>query len=160
MLKQMLFGTAAGAAGTSALNMATYADMVLRARPPSSVPEQTAGKLTEQVGVDLAAGTNGEEAQKTAQNRKTGLGQLMGYATGLGVGALYGALRPRLGGMSPLVGGVMLGLGATAAGDLPSVALGVTKPTTWGPSDWLSDLIPHLIYGLTAAAAYEAFRAG
>ena len=161
MYKQIVLGAAAGAVGTSALNIATYADMVLRARPPSSVPEQTAGKLTEQVGLDLAPGSDGEEAASAAGNRKTALGQLMGYATGLGVGATYGvlheALGPRWGRMAPLVGGVVAGLSATAAGDLPSVALGITKPTTWSPAEWLSDVIPHLIYGLATAATYEAF---
>lgn len=161
MFKQTILGAAAGAAGTSALNIATYADMVLRARPPSSVPQQTAGKLTEQVGLDLAPGSEGEAAESATQHRTTALGQLMGYATGLGVGAAYGALHevlgPRWGRMMPLLGGVIAGLGATAAGDLPSVALGITKPTTWSPAEWLSDVIPHLLYGLATAATYEAF---
>lgn len=69
-------------------------------------------------------------------------------------------LRPRLeraGRLAPLIGGVAAGLGATAAGDLPSVALGVTKPSSWSAAEWLSDVIPHLIYGLATAATYEAF---
>ena len=53
------------------------------------------------------------------------------------------------------------GLGATA-GRSSAVALGVTTPATWGAADWLSDVIPHLLYGLlyglATAATYEAFR--
>ncbi len=38
MLRQALMGTAAGAVGTVALNITTYVDMALRARPSSEVP--------------------------------------------------------------------------------------------------------------------------
>ncbi len=38
------------------------------------------------------------------------------------------------------------------------VALGVTDPREWDLDSCLSDLGPHLVYGLATAAAYEAFR--
>ena len=38
MLRGALFGVVAGAMGTVALNIATYADMAIRGRPPSSAP--------------------------------------------------------------------------------------------------------------------------
>ena len=37
----MLRGAAAGAAGTTALNVVTYLDMAVRGRPASSTPERT-----------------------------------------------------------------------------------------------------------------------
>lgn len=40
-----MWGAAAGAAGTPALNAVTYADMVVRARAASSVPPDTVKKL-------------------------------------------------------------------------------------------------------------------
>jgi hypothetical protein len=154
MLREALTGTAAGAAGTVALNVTTYADMAIRGRPSSSVPSQVAGKLAEKAGISL--GSEGSDDQ-TAQNRKSGLGALMGYVTGLGVGTAYGLIRPRLGDVSIPFAAVGLGLAAMAGSDVPATALGVTDPTTWPASSWLSDAVPHLAYGLVTAVAYEAF---
>jgi len=148
-------GAAAGAVGTVALNAATYADMVIRARPASSVPAMVARKLAEKANVDLSGG-DGEEA---AQSRQSGLGALFGIATGLGVGAAYGLFRPVLGReVSKTKAGVVLGLAAMAGSDVPSTALGVTNPANWGANSWVSDAVPHLAYGLVTAVAYEAFE--
>jgi hypothetical protein len=46
-------GAAAGAVGTTALNTATYLDMVLRARPASSTPQDTVEKLSDKAGVEV-----------------------------------------------------------------------------------------------------------
>jgi hypothetical protein len=40
----------------------------------------------------------------------------------------------------------------------PMAALDVTDPRTWSPSDWASDVVPHLAYGCTTAAAFAAGR--
>jgi len=40
----------------------------------------------------------------------------------------------------------------------PMAALGVTDPRTWPADSWVSDLVPHVAYGLATAAAYEALR--
>ena len=53
MLRETLTGTAAGAVGTVALNVTTYADMAIRGRPPSSVPAEVAGKLTPHLAYGL-----------------------------------------------------------------------------------------------------------
>lgn len=152
MLREVLMGTAAGAVGTVALNAATYTDMAVRGRPSSSVPAQVAGKLAEKAGIDLSGG----ESDDAAQNRESGLGALLGYATGLGVGAAYGLIRPHLGGVSRPVAGAWLGLGAMAASDVPAAAFGVTDPTKWDADSWASDVLPHLAYGLVTAVAYDA----
>ena len=89
MLRHLLMGTAAGAAGPVALNVATYADMAIRGRPSSSVPAKMVGVLADKAGIPLSAGGEGSDDEKV-QNRQSGLGALFGYVTGLGVGTAYG----------------------------------------------------------------------
>ena len=45
-----------------------------------------------------------------------------------------------------------------AASDIPIALTGVSDPATWSTTDWLSDLIPHLVYGLVTVAVYDALR--
>jgi hypothetical protein len=92
MRRPLLWGIAAGAVGTIALDVTTYLDMVVRARPASSTPADVAGALAERAGVELAADGNDSES---ASNRRSGLGALFGYGVGLGVGDAYGLLRSR-----------------------------------------------------------------
>ncbi len=156
MLREALTGAAAGAVGTVALNAVTYADMAINGRPASSVPDTMAGTLAEKVGLDLSA--EGEDPDgETAQNRQSGLGALMGYVTGIGVGTAYGLIRPHLDGVSKPVAGVALALAAMAASDVPATVLGVVDPTTWPPSSWGMDFGFHLAYGVVTAIAYDAF---
>jgi hypothetical protein len=160
MRKPLLWGIAAGAVGTIALDVVSYLDMVVRARPASSTPAEVAGALAERAGVELAAGGNDSES---AGNRRSGLGALFGYGVGLGVGTAYGLLRSLLpASRRPWAPAVGLGLAAMAASDLPATALGVTDPRTWGAAGWASDLLPHLAYGVATATVYEALagRAG
>src|SRR5438270_11253081 len=103
MLRSIMLGAAAGAVGTVALDVSTYLDMAIRGRPSSQVPAQTVERLAVSVGVPLAPGgpsASLEEQQQHEQqleNRASGLGALMGYTVGIGIGAVYGALRPALG---------------------------------------------------------------
>ncbi len=159
MLREMLIGAAAGAAGTTALNAVTYGDMLVRGRPASSTPSEAAARLAEKAGIDLSARDEAPDGP-TAQNRRSGLGALLGFFPGLGVGVAYGLLRPHLGRVSTPRAGVALGLAATLASDGPMMALGVTDPREWDLDSWLSDLGPHLVYGLATAAAYDAFLRG
>jgi hypothetical protein len=154
MRKPLLWGIAAGAVGTIALDVVSYLDMVVRARPASSTPADVAGALAERAGVEVAAAGNDSDA---AANRRSGLGALLGYGVGLAVGGAYGLLRARRSGQSRMpAAAVGLGLAAMAASDLPAAALGVTDPRTWGAAGWASDLLPHLAYGLATATVYEA----
>ncbi|MDP9474090.1 MAG: hypothetical protein M3R38_00020 [Actinomycetota bacterium] len=155
MLREMLIGAAAGAAGTTALNAVTYGDMLVRGRPASGAPSEAAARLAEKAGIDLSAEGEAPDGY-TAQNRRSGLGALLGFFPGLGVGVAYGVVRPRLGEVSTLRAGAVLGLAAMVASDGPMVALGVTDPRRWNLNSWLSDIIPHVAYGLATAAAYEA----
>lgn len=161
MLEDAIAGVTAGALGTLALNVSTYADMAIRGRQSSGVPAQVAGKLAEGAGLDLAAGSgNEDEAKQKAQARKSGLGALMGYVVGLGIGAGYGLVRPRLDGLSAPLAAAVVGVAAMAASDVPAVSTGATDPRSWGVSGWLADLVPHLIYGAVTVVALEALRAG
>jgi hypothetical protein len=144
-------GLAAGALGTLALNVTTYLDIAVRGRAPSSLPQLEAGKLAESVGLPLSS--PGDE--ETAEHRKSGIGALLGYAVGLGSGAAYGLVGPRLVGRPLPVAALVAGGMAMAAGDVPSIVRGSTDPTTWGLSGWLSDIVPHGVYGLVTAAAFD-----
>jgi hypothetical protein len=143
----VLLGLVAGAAGTTALDLASYLDMVVRGRPASSLPAEAAGTLAAAAHLPLGSGV-------AAQARKEGLGGLLGAATGLAVGAAYGLVRVHT--RPPLpVAAVAVGAAAMAASDLPMTALGLTDPRTWPASAWLSDAVPHLAYGVVTAGVLE-----
>ncbi|WP_142059446.1 hypothetical protein [Pseudonocardia kunmingensis] len=153
----LLAGLAAGAAGTTALNLVTYLDMVVRARPASTTPETTVRRAEELAGVDLAArGPDSEEAG----NRRSGIGALLGIVAGVGTGAVYGLVRNRLARVPLPVLGAGVGIAVNVGTTGPMAAMGVTDPRHWSGSSWLSDLVPHLAYGLVTAAVYDAIRGG
>ena len=152
MPNNLLRGAIAGAAGTIALDVTTYGDMLLRGRSASNVPAKVAETMAAKVGLDLGAGGTPEQAE----SRKSAVGALLGYATGVGLGVLHGVLPPHLAVVPRPAAGVILGLGAMAASDVPIAATGASDPRTWGVSGWLSDLIPHLIYGFVTVAVYDA----
>jgi hypothetical protein len=156
-MNTLLRGAIAGAAGTIALDLTTYGDMLIRGRGASSVPAQVAGVLASKVGISpLAPSAQGD----IADNRREAAGAMLGYMTGVGIGALYGALRgDTSGGASPLAGAAV-GLSAMAASDVPIALTGVSDPATWSTTDWLSDIIPHLVYGLVTVAVYESLGEG
>lgn len=140
----------AGAAGSTALNVVSYLDMALRARPASSTPDATAGRLAEVTRVDLGP-------PEQAAHRRAGLGPLLGYTAGLGATVGYALLargrRPAL-----PVAVAVLGAAVMTVSDATMTALGVTDPRRWSRTDWLSDLVPHLAYGLVAATTWNRLR--
>lgn len=148
-MSRLLWGLVAGAAGTSALNAVTYLDMAVRARPASSTPEQSVERLASAAGVDLGEGD-------AAENRKAGLGPLLGYGTGLGAGLAYGLLAPRR--LPWPAAALALTALAMAGSSAPMTLLGLTDPRQWTASDWASDLVPHAAYGAVAAAVLTAAR--
>ena len=143
-------GALAGAAGTTALNAVTYVDMVVRARPSSSTPEDTVTRVAEVTGARIP----GDEDSRG--NRVSGLGPLTGIATGVAVG-IAAALIRHLGVRLPgWVASVAVGAVAMLASDAPMTALGVADPKSWGAADWLSDAVPHLVYGAVTHATLAA----
>jgi hypothetical protein len=149
MANRIAYGLAAGAAGTTALNIVTYADMALRGRPPSDVPKDAVERLAHQAGIGLGSG-------ERADPRKEGLAALMGYMTGLTIGAVAGAAGPIVRWLPTPIAAAAVGLGAMAGTDGASAALGVTDPSSWSAADWISDIVPHLAFGAVAVATYHA----
>ncbi|MEU4678682.1 hypothetical protein [Micromonospora sp. NPDC023737] len=143
-------GAIAGAVGSTVLNVVTYLDMALRGRPASSTPEQVVGRLTDIAHVSLGPA-------KAAENRRSGLGPLTGYATGIAAGVGF-ALLTR-GRRQPIAtAGPLLGAGVMVMSNGPMTVLKVTDPRTWRRSDWIADIIPHLLYGLAATATWNRLR--
>ena len=152
MVTDLLWGAVAGAAGTTALNVITYADMALRGRAASSTPPDTVQALLDRTGLELP-GADGKR-----ENRLEALGALSGLAAGVGTGLLLGGLRaagwrPGSRGTFALTSGVVL-----VAGNGPMTVLGVTDPRTWDANSWATDLVPHLAYA--AAATYVLTNRG
>ncbi|HEU5347830.1 MAG TPA: hypothetical protein VFU63_04380 [Ktedonobacterales bacterium] len=162
MFRQLARGIIARATGTTALNIATYLDMALRGRPSSEVPANVVGSLTQSMGIPLEAEAHGQEQvsgeeKAKAQHRLSGIGALMGYATGLGVGALYGLVRPFVRRVPLPLMGLALGAAAMASSDVPAAITGATNPKTWGTAAWASDIIPHAIYGMVTVLTCETY---
>lgn len=147
MLRSVLTGLLAGAAGTTALNAVTYLDMAGRGRAASHTPEQTVERMAGLIHAEIP----GEGEQRG--NRLTGLGALSGATVGVAVGGLAGlarglGIRPSL-----LTGALSLTGLAMLAANVPMVALGVSDPRNWSMQDWLADIVPHLAYGAVTQAA-------
>lgn len=145
--RDVLNGVLAGAAGTLALNAVTYADIAIRGRPPSQTPEKSVERLADAAEVDLGSG-------EQAKNRKVGLASLLGYATGVATAVAFAVLAGRRRLPLPVAAG-LLGAGAMFASDASMAALKVTDPRRWSRSEWISDAIPHLAYGATAAETWR-----
>lgn len=151
LLRSVLVGAVSGAAGTVALDVTTYGDIALRGRPSSSAPADLVKSIAASAGIEALAADD-----EKASNRRSGVGALLGYVNGVGLGTVYGALRPALRGVPPVLAGLALGAAAMAASDVPLTRAGVTDPKTWGAAGWLADIIPHAVYGLTLAYTFEA----
>jgi hypothetical protein len=145
-------GAIAGAAGTTALNTATYLDMVVRARPASSTPEQTVERGADLLGVQIP----GDEDSRQA--RTSGLGPLLGTAAGVAAGLVLGIVRGAGWVRRPATTLGVASVLAMIAGNGPMTVLGVTDPRTWGMSAWLADIVPHVSYAVAATATLEAFE--
>ena len=151
LIRGLLVGAAAGAAGTTALNMATYIDMVVRARAASSTPETSVERLADAAGVTIP----GDEEERA--NRVAGLGPLLGIASGLGVGALVGLARAAGARPGPVLGTLLTTGLVLVASNAPMTVLKVTDPRTWSVTDWVSDVLPHLAYAAVVQATLDAF---
>lgn len=145
----VLRGAAAGAAGTTALNVVTYLDMAVRGRPASSTPEDTVEALSGLAHLPVPG------TAETRPNRLQGLGALTGLVAGVGIGALLGAARTW--GWRPglATGSATATIGALIGTNGPMTVLGVTDPRTWPASSWIADIVPHLAYGAVTAAVLD-----
>jgi hypothetical protein len=145
-------GALAGAAGTTALNAVTYADMTVRGRPESKLPAEMVETAAEAADVEVPG------SDEARGHRTSALGALSGIATGVVVGAAYGALRGLGLRVPPALAGIVLGGAAMGLTMAPAAALDVSDPRGWSASDWISDVVPHLAYGWATAATFDAGR--
>ena len=176
MANRIVAGAIAGAAGVVALNVAGYLDMLVRGRPASDMPARVAGKLADEMGVplDFDAGDveiepeddepDGDDEDETASdsdaaaNRREAIGALLGMANGIGIGVAYGIARLILPRPPAWLAGAAIGAAAMAASDYPATRLGLTEPRDWSATDWVSDVLPHMAYGIVTAITFEAAR--
>ena len=146
-----LRGAAAGAAATTALNTVTYLDMAVRGRAASSTPERAVETLAEKAHVQIPGGP------EVRRNRVQGLGPLTGLVAGIGVGVVTGLVRAAGFRSSPPVGTALTTAGVLVVANGPMTVLGITDPRQWSATDWLSDVVPHVVYGLVLKATMDAF---
>lgn len=124
--------------------------MSARGRSSSSTPQDTVKALAGTVGAEVPGDDD------TKSNRLTGLGSLLGIATGVGVGVLLGCLRYAGLRLPAPLAAVATGALAMGATDGSMAALGVTDPRAWDADSWLSDALPHLAYGAVTVATLHA----
>ncbi|MDV6281990.1 hypothetical protein [Rhodococcus jostii] len=136
-------GIVAGAAGTTMLDAVTYLDMAIRGRPASTVPEKTVESVATALGVAIPGRSD------TLAARRSAFGALGGIAVGTGLGVAASLVRRAGAHLTPAAGTIGIGLAAMAATDIPIALRGISDPRQWTAQDWLSDLVPHLVYGAT-----------
>lgn len=146
--RRLARGLAAGATGTIALELTTYLDLLARARPASDQPQRLGAALVERFGLAFGSG-------ERAKTRASGLGSAAGYVDGLAIPMVYAAISTR---RRPAVAipGLLFSLAAMVGSNGPAIALGVTDPREWSVDDWLTDAVPHLVYGFVAASTFRA----
>jgi hypothetical protein len=155
-MRGLILGAIAGAAGTMALDVAGYADMAVRGRTASDMPAEVIRRLALMAGIEQLS-TPSDESDEATKNRRSALGAISGYTIGTTLGALYGLTAyPSSKNRRIALRAVVLGALALAASDVPGTLLGVTNPAEWPASDWISDIVPHLAYGIVTAASFEA----
>jgi hypothetical protein len=170
MANRIVAGAIAGAAGVVALNAAGYLDMLLRGRPASDLPARVAGKLADEMGLpfdlnsdadtddDDVAELEDEDEPDAPANRREAMGAMLGMASGVGIGVCYGIARLVLPKPPAWLAGAAIGAAAMAASDYPATRLGLTEPRDWTATDWASDVLPHMAFGIVTAIAFEAAR--
>lgn len=141
----LLSGAVAGAAGTTTLNVITYLDIAVRGRSTSTTPQRTVATLARLFHLSVPGSGD------VLANRLSGLGALTGFAAGIGMGLLLG-LAYSLGWRPVLLVATLVATALALVGtNGPMTVLGVTDPRTWTLVDWISDIVPHLGYGLVTA---------
>ena len=94
MFSNIFRGLCAGAAGSTALNITTYIDMLLTGRSASSTPEETVRRLAAKLHCEYFSKSD-EESDASLNARRSALGVLLGYANGIGVAVLAAEWRRR-----------------------------------------------------------------
>jgi hypothetical protein len=148
--RSVFAGTVAAAVGTVLLDIVTYTDMAVRGRAPSTVPATTVNNLAQYLGLEGLAADD-----ETSANRRSGFGALLGYANGIAIGGAYGALGPLAQKLPLTIRALAVGGVTMAAADVLATKSGATDPKTWDIKGWLSDIIPHVVFGYAVACTYD-----
>ncbi|MFD3437116.1 hypothetical protein ACFWU3_06380 [Streptomyces sp. NPDC058685] len=153
VVRPLLHGAVAGLAGTTALNIAGYADIALRGRPISDTPEITVRALAAKLRTRIP----GDD--QTQENRVAGLAPLTGYAVGMGMGVALSAAQAAGWPRTKASRYAFASLFALTATNAPIILLGITDPRTWAPVDWVSDIIPHVLFAVVTVGVMERLEA-
>lgn len=151
----MVYGALAGAAGSAVLDITTYADMAIRGRPPSELPQKMVKEIAHRAHVSPFDKPD-EQLSESDKHRETAFGALLGYADGLSVGAAYGAMRPAMRNVSWFWAGVALAVLTMTLSEGSATALKQTDPRKWGLSGWIGDLVPRFVYGWVTALTFDS----
>lgn len=157
-VQRAVLGAAAGAAATAALNAATYADMAVRGRPPSALPDAMAAEFAKRAGIARLAKPRAQ-LDARAKHQRDGLSALLGYADGIGAGALFGVVRPAARGVPWFWAGAGLAIATMALSEGTAAVMGKTNPAKWPVSSWLEDVLPRCLYGWIACATLDRLLA-
>jgi hypothetical protein len=149
MIREVVAGAAAGAAGTTALNAVTYADMALRGRSASPTPENTVNAIADRLPGDIPG--NGDKRA----NRVAGLAPLMGLATGVVIGAGYGLASGLFGTWPRWAASGVTAVAAMTLTNGPMAGLSITDPRSWSLGSWMADAVPHAAYALVTVLTFD-----
>ncbi|HEY5426386.1 MAG TPA: hypothetical protein VIJ77_07540 [Candidatus Tumulicola sp.] len=155
VVSQAALGALAGAAGTAALDVVTYADMALRGRPPSGLPDKMARKLADLAGCEEFAKPADQLSDRMKQ-RRAGIAALLGYADGFGTGAIVGLMRPALRDVPLFWAGIGVGALGMIMSEGAATVLGQTDPLKWPFSSWVEDIVPRCVYGWITCIVFDA----
>jgi hypothetical protein len=151
----MLYGAVAGAAGTAVLDVASYADMAIRGRGPSELPKNVVKELANRAQIEPYNKPD-DQLSEQDKNRESAFGALIGYADGLGTGAMYGAIRPAVRGIPWFWTGLGLAIATGLLSEGTATALKQTNPRRWSVAAWVADIIPRCLYGWVTAITFDA----
>ncbi|MBV8374769.1 MAG: hypothetical protein JO302_04605 [Candidatus Eremiobacteraeota bacterium] len=144
-------GMIAGAAGATALDALSYMDMLVRGRSASDVPGQTVSRLVKSIGLIL----DGEDT--VSSNRRTASGALLGHADGVLAASLYALIRSAIRVPWPVGAAFLAGI-TLVTGEGSAVRTGATDWSKWSLSEWVTDIVPRLAFGIVAAVVVEALE--
>lgn len=157
-LEAIILGAASGAAGTTALDMTTYGDMALRGRSSSNMPAEVVRRIAEKAGLEPLDKPDDQTDDRT-KNRRSALGALSGYVYGVTVGIIYSTAQPLFRKLPIPARALILGGLVMAATDVPATLLRATDPKKWGAGGWVSDIVPHFMYGLVTVSICDMIQA-
>jgi hypothetical protein len=157
LIADIVDGAIAGAIGTWVMNQATtvlyeHEDKAAREREDEARGGSTAYGVAAEKVADLAAATISEDQREH-------YGEQIHWALGIGAGAVYGALRPRLD-MASAAGGLLFGAAFWLLMDETATpALGLTPgPKAFPWQTHVRGLAGHLVYGGVANTTLAAIQ--